>query len=138
MCLQFLHCVLWDQARCQASLSPVLNNYASAEPNQYLQKVPPYTSCHEAKIWLSHSQVFPYKECANFDIASLTQVSPLNEWMVPFHTRCETQDTQSSSNIKICMYYTCNVQCGALETLLWCDTWSRELICSEQCRAPSC
>jgi len=52
-------------------MSPVFNNYASAEPKGYLQNVPSYTSCHKAKIWLSLSQVCPYKECANFDIASL-------------------------------------------------------------------
>jgi len=54
--------------------------------------------------------------------------------MVSFHTLCETQDTESSSDIKIRMYYTCNVQSGALKTLPWCDngwksyTWSRELM----------
>jgi len=54
--------------------------------------------------------------------------------MVSFHTLCETQGTESSSNIKIHMYYTCNVQSGALKTLPWCDngrnsyTWSTELM----------
>jgi hypothetical protein len=69
-----------------------------------------YTSCHKAKIWLSHSQVCPYKECANFDIASLTQLNALNVWMVSFHTHFVRH---------IRMYYTYNVQSGALKTLPW-------------------
>jgi hypothetical protein len=109
-----------------------LINYASAEPKGYLQNVPSYTSCRKAKIWLSLSQACPYKECANFDIASLTQLNALNEWMVSFHTLCETQGTESSSNIKIRTYYTCNVQSGALKPYR--DngrnsyTWSRGLM----------
>jgi len=37
--------------------------------------------------------------------------------MVSFHTLCETQGTESSSNMKIRMYYTCNVKSGALKAL---------------------